>query len=212
LITGHRDGSILIRNMESQEWVRIKFHSSPVTALAVGYSGQLYSWGMDQGLKSWDLKSGQVKEFKTKEGMVSYLKIYPQRRIIALFQEKEIDDKNKKRRPKQKIELIDFNKSNLHVISLPFHLNPSSINVCFDGRIIAGLSYESKRKYNLAVLNPRTETCELQFLEGHGKETRDCLCMGPRIISCGEEGENNHTIRIWGTEFFVRTQVSKLSG
>jgi len=37
------------------------------------------------------------------------------------------------------------------------------------------------------------------------------LVMGPRIISCGEEIEGKHTLRLWGTEFYVRMELGKLS-
>jgi len=211
LITGHKDGFILIWNMENNELIKIKAHSSPVTALAVDYFGNIYSWGSDQRLKHWNLKKGWVQEVNTKNEIISYLKIYPQGKIMALSEKILINNKTKKSRYKQKIKIIDLPDKSSYVFSLPFRVNSASINVYYDGRIISGLSAENKTKHNLVVLTPGIKTCKYKFLEGHAQETRDCLCMGPKIISCGKEKENIHTVRIWGTEFYVRTQVSKLS-
>jgi len=211
LITGHKDGFILIWNMENNELIKIKAHSSPVTALAVDCFGNIYSWGSDQRLKHWNLKKGWVQEVNTKNEIISYLKIYPQGKIMALSEKILINNKTKKSRYKQKIKIIDLPDKSSYVFSLPFRVNSASINVYYDGRIISGLSAENKTKHNLVVLTPGIKTCKYKFLEGHAQETRDCLCMGPKIISCGKEKENIHTVRIWGTEFYVRTQVSKLS-
>jgi len=49
------------------------------------------------------------------------------------------------------------------------------------------------------------------IIGGHGLETRDCLIMGPKIITCGLDSENESSIRIWGTEFYVRMELEKLS-
>jgi hypothetical protein len=34
--------------------------------------------------------------------------------------------------------------------------------------------------------------------------------MGPKIVTCGREPDGGPAIRIWGSEFFVRTELSKL--
>jgi hypothetical protein len=47
-------------------------------------------------------------------------------------------------------------------------------------------------------------------LSGHALGTKDCLTMGPRIITCGLDDGAKPSIRIWGSEFFVRTELSKL--
>ncbi|MFW6123675.1 MAG: hypothetical protein ACOC5G_00475 [Acidobacteriota bacterium] len=212
LITGHENGSIRVWNMENNEFLKFNAHSSPVAALAVNYSENIYSWGMDQRLKCWNLNTSCVQEIQTDKETISYLKIYPRNRVMALSEIKEISDEIKNTRCKQKIKITDFHNRISQVFFLPFHLNPPSINVYFDGRMISALSHKNKTLYNLGVLSPQTETCEVQFLKGHEQEARDCLCMGPKIISCGKESENDHTICIWGTEFYVRTQLSKLSG
>jgi hypothetical protein len=39
---------------------------------------------------------------------------------------------------------------------------------------------------------------------------KDCLTMGPKIITCGLDAGARPSIRIWGSEFFVRTGLGKL--
>jgi hypothetical protein len=34
--------------------------------------------------------------------------------------------------------------------------------------------------------------------------------MGPKIITCGTESDGAASLRIWGSEYFVRTELSKL--
>jgi len=47
-------------------------------------------------------------------------------------------------------------------------------------------------------------------LSGHGHDTKDCLTMSPKIVTCGEEEPGRSAVRIWGSEFYVRTELGKL--
>jgi hypothetical protein len=38
---------------------------------------------------------------------------------------------------------------------------------------------------------------------------KDCLTMGPKIITCGADSDGTPSLRILGSEFFVRTELSK---
>jgi len=211
LITGHKNGLIMIWDMEKNELLKFKAHSSPVTALSVDYFGHIYSWGSDHRLKYWNLKTGHVDQISTKNEMISCLKTYPQKRLMALW-EKKPNKELKDDSHKQTLKIIHFHSQTSYNGSLPLLLNPSSIHICYDGKIFSALSSKEKN-HTMVVLTPDTQTCKVHFLKGHTQVTRDCLCMGPKVISCGkEENENVCTFRIWGTEFYVRTQISKLSG
>jgi len=107
---------------------------------------------------------------------------------------------------------MDFRGKTSDVFPLPFRILPSSISITYDGRILSGLSGKVQTKPNLAVLTPGDKKWSVHFLKGHAQETRDCLCIGPKIISCGKEKGSLYAIRFWGTEFYVKTQISKLSG
>jgi len=212
LITGHEDGSILIWNMENSEFLKIKSHPFPVTALAVTYSGTIYSWSQNHRLNYWHLQTRCMQEVNTKNESISHLRIYPQGRLLALSEKKTTNQKTKNNGSKQKLKIMDFRGKTSDVFPLPFRILPSSISITYDGRILSGLSGKVQTKPNLAVLTPGDKKWSVHFLKGHAQETRDCLCMGPKIISCGKEKGSLYAIRFWGTEFYVKTQISKLSG
>lgn len=88
----------------------------------------------------------------------------------------------------------------------------NAINVYFDGRIIAGIKIPDNKSqgYNLIIANPRPNFLQYKILKGHKLETRDCITIGPRIITCGSESNSEHTLRIWGTEFYVKMEYDKL--
>jgi hypothetical protein len=203
LITGHEDGTILVWNMENNELLKIKSHPFPVSALAVTYFGNIYSWSQNHRLNHWHLQKRCVQEVNTKSESITHLRIYPQGRLLALSENKTAE---------QKIKIMDFTEKNSDVFSLPFHIHPSSITITYDGRILSGLSEKMQKKPNLAVLTPGDKEWAVHFLPGHAQGTMDCLCMGPKIISCGKEKGNLHALRFWGTEFYVKTQISKLYG
>ena len=59
------------------------------------------------------------------------------------------------------------------------------------------------------MLDPRAGYCQSKMLGDHAIETRDCLTMGPRIITCGDENGTENTLRIWGTETYVKQECDK---
>lgn len=61
------------------------------------------------------------------------------------------------------------------------------------------------------IMSGGRESEEYRILGGHGGEAWDCLTMGPKIISCGLDDRDRHSFKVWGTEFYVRMELSKLS-
>ena len=59
------------------------------------------------------------------------------------------------------------------------------------------------------VLDLRPDFRCFNVLEGHRLETRDCVTMGPRLITCGSESGTEHTLRIWGTVSYVEIEHGK---
>jgi len=113
-----------------------------------------------------------------------------------------------------KIRILDFNEGISQVIYSPFKNKFTSINAYFDGRLIATLSSSKRetgqRKGSLIIISISKDSSNYQLLSGHSGQTRDCLIMDPRIITCGVEASQSHTLCIWGTEFYVRMKSSKL--
>jgi len=90
----------------------------------------------------------------------------------------------------------------------------NGINVYHNGQIIAATSEAGDerrgRQKNLLVFSPGDRGGSVLTLSGHARGTKDCLTMGPKIITCGANSDGTPSLRIWGSEFFVRTELSKL--
>jgi WD40 repeat protein len=214
LITGHEDGSIRIWDFLDKNIQTLEGHHQPILSLAVDYFGRIYSASLDKTLKQWDIEQGVVNTVVNLDGKISQTKLYPHGKILVVT---ETDDSARypNENSTNKVRIIDFKHKLSKVISSPFRKTISNINVYFDGRIIAGLS-PSKSKTNqkhrtLAIISPKQNLCEFKILDGHSMETKDCLAVGPKIITCGTESAGEHSIRIWGTEFYARMELSKLS-
>jgi HEAT repeat protein len=214
IITGHEDGTVRIWNFLSKDVHVLAGHRQPVLSLAVDHSGRIYSAGVDGTLRQWDLESGMVHVVEKLDRNVPIIKLYPQEKILAIS---EADDSasRKKEGYISNVKILDFQNRTTHVSQIPFQKTISSVNVYFDGRIIAGASpLERKTQQgdgNLIIISPGKDFYEYSILDGHQMSTKDCLAMGPKIITCGTEGNENYTIRLWGTDFYVRTELSKLS-
>ncbi len=113
------------------------------------------------------------------------------------------------------IRILNLRDGFAEFIHSPFKKSISGATVYFDGRVLAGLRASKKKAKrengNLAIIIPGKDSWVYQTLDGHTLETKDCLVIGPRIISCGEEAEGRQTLRLWGTEFYVRLELGKLS-
>jgi WD40 repeat protein len=59
------------------------------------------------------------------------------------------------------------------------------------------------------VFDPRPDFRCYNLLEGHRLETRGCVTMGPRLITCGSESRSERTLRIWGTASYVEVEHEK---
>jgi len=214
IITGHKDGSIRIWDFINKYLLILEGHSHPILSLAVDYFGRIYSGSTDKSIKQWDIDKGVVKIIENFEGTLTHIRTYPQEKILAITTAERTGNNTKKNYPTN-IKILDFKKGVSCVIQSPFQKTISEAKVYLDGRIITSLSVSRRKNKqeggNLAILSPGKETCKYKVLDGHSMETKDCLVMGPKIITCGREALKKHTIRLWGTEFFARRELSKLS-
>jgi HEAT repeat protein len=212
VITGHEDGSIRIWDFMNKSIMHLEAHDKSILSLAVDYSGRLYSGSSDGCLRQWNLEKKLVNVIESPARRIPLIKLYPQEKILTLT---ENDRRAEGPRPfPEKIKIMDFEKNTSRILETSFDKKISSICVYLDGRIIAGLARsnvkERSKERNLIILTPGRDSWEYNFLSGHGLETKDCLTMGPKIITAGVESSGEHAIRIWGTEFYVRTELGKL--
>lgn len=214
IVSGHIDGTIRIWDFLNKYLFALEGHRQPILSLAIDYSGRIFSGSLDRTLRRWDMEKGKVTIIENLKEPIHSLKLYPQQRILALSEATDADGLPKANGA-SKISLFDFKDRFAQMIQAPYRKKISSVNVYFDGRIMATLSTLSqeteKREGNLIIISPDKSPCIYQSLEGHTKETKDVLVMGPKIITCGSETSQSHTLRLWGTEFYVRMELSKLS-
>jgi WD40 repeat protein/HEAT repeat protein len=213
LITGHRDGSIRVWDFLNKNISVLTGHSQAVTSLAVDYSGGIYSGSLDRTLRYWDMERRAVRIIENLDGTPGLIKLYPKGKILVISDEN--DSVHRQKSLLQKIRIFNLKDGVFNVIQTHFKKPISSANVYFDGRVIAGLRDSNKNKErvsgNLAIIIPGQDAWQYQILGGHSLETKDCLIMGPRIITCEEDINTRHTLRLWGTEFYVRMELGKLS-
>jgi len=213
IITGHRDGTIRIWDLLNRDIQILEGHRHPVISLSVDYSGRLFTGSSDNVLKQWDMKNRKVKVMRNLDSQISFIKLYTLGRLLVLTESKKTSQ-TLREELSSKMIIIDFEKEISQVINLPFNQLISSIDVYFDGRIIAGYLNSKKntvpRLGSLAVISPQKNSWKYKALNGHEVDTKDCLAIGPKIITCGIDGKSEHTIRLWGTESYVRLALSKL--
>jgi hypothetical protein len=173
----------------------------------VDQSGKIYAGGENGNLRQWDLDERKTKRVEGLKNSVRFLRPYPHGKILA------VEEGGLKNSPSF-LKIIDFAKNAIRTIQAPLGKKMSGVNVYYDGRIMAGFCdperQEGLQEKNLIILSPKEDTCTFVALTGHPGGTADCLAMGPRIITCGTESASFSSIRVWGSEFYVKTELGKL--
>ena len=62
----------------------------------------------------------------------------------------------------------------------------------------------------LSLLIPEKNFYGLARINRQDYKINDLVAFGPRILTCGQEPDGQASFRIWGSRFFVRTELSKL--
>jgi HEAT repeat protein len=206
LITAHEDGLIRVWDFLEKRILTLASNVQPVRALAADPRGLIYA-AAAQSLWQWDLDKKKLRRTGEFEGLTRLIRPYHQGKIVAV---EEADNESSI----TSLKMIDFESKITRTIPTPLPSRISSLTVTSDGRIIAGLCSLRERKDGqsgtLVIFTPQEEACLVASLSGHGSETSDCLAMGPKIITSGLEADGSASIRVWGGEFFVRTELGKL--
>ena len=204
IVSGHEDGSIRVWDVDEKRTVEFQAHGGPVLALAVDHAGRIYSGSADGCLKRWDLETNGVGIIDRPLRQLALLKLYPRDKILAVTQNGVSE-----------VGIFDFRQKKMKLMKAGFKGRISGISVYYDGRVIAGLragpTGSFPEKENLVMISPAADSDTYMILGGHGRETRNCLTMGPKIITCGVDEGGEHTLRVWGSEFYVKMELSKLS-
>jgi WD40 repeat protein len=201
-ITGHKDGSICIWALTDKSLQKIKAHSGPVFSLATDHWGRIYSMGRDHFLKQWDLKQGTVSAAAFPDERILCISPYTGNKIMALSDHSTI-------------HILDFKDGEQTSVFSPIAKPLTGCKANGDGRFFTIINETGKNKSARpislpALFSPSRNGFSFQILNGHRQGTHDCLAMGPKLITCGKESSQEHSIRIWGTDHHVRTALTKL--
>ena len=206
LITAHEDGLIRVWDFLERRILVLDCDIQPVRALTVDPRGLIYA-AAGKSLGQWDLDKKKLRRTSELEGSTRLIRPYPQGQILAV-------EDGGGQSSVSSLKIIDFERESIRIIPTPLASRIRGLTVSSDGRIIAGLSSLQARKESqsgtLVIFTPQEEACLAASLSGHGSETSDCLAMGPKIITSGLEADGSASIRVWGSEFFVRTELGKL--
>jgi len=206
LVTAHRDGSIRVWDSLEKKVMAFDAGMTPLTALAVDQAGRIFGADKTGKLRQWDLEKRTVRDYSGSGAAVRFLRYYPLGKLLAV--------EDGPTGGSDCLRIIDFAALTSRSIPLPPGKTVNGLNVYHDGRIIAATSgatdKDSSRRKNLLVLSPGESGCSILPMSGHAGGTKDCLTMGPKIITCGPDSDGAPSLRIWGSEFFVRTELSKL--
>ncbi len=209
IVTGHKDGSIRVYDFKEGLVRVLEGHSRPILALASDYFGRIYSASSDPFLKKWDLENGEVIDIKGIAGNISQFELLPMRKILAVTERNRSSAKEES--VLEDVVILNIEDFTFQSFPSPMQKKFSSVLVNFDGRII-GTCPSSDKEINptLVLISPTKESWKFQNLDSHEKETKSCLVMGPKLITCGTEFDGSSTVRVWGTDVFVRTELNKL--
>jgi hypothetical protein len=207
IITAHEDGLIRVWDVLEKKVVAFPSQFPRIASLAVDQNGKIYAGGEKGSLRQWDVMEKKVNRIGGLENTVGFLRLYPHGNILA------VEESGPKGSPAV-LNIIDFKKNTVRAIPAPLGQKMSGVNVYYDGRIIAGfLDHEhgtGRQGKNLIIFSPQGNACTSTALTGHRLGTKDCLAMGPKIVTCGLEPGGQAAVRVWGSEFYVRTELGKL--
>ncbi len=207
LITAYQDGTIRVWDFLEKKTLVFPGRLTPLRALAVDLYGRIYGGSETGQWRQWDLEKKTARDIGGPANPIRLIRRYPAGKILA------VEDSGSEAEPSL-VRIFDPAGLSIRTISVPSGLTVNGISVYLDGRIIAGCSHPPGRQEagakNLLVISPRANDCSVLALSAHGGETKDCLAMGPKIITAGTDSSSRSSVRIWGSAFFVRTELGKL--
>ena len=208
LVTGHGDGSVRIWDAEARRVASMPLHEASVLSVAVGRRGEVYSGGADGTvcIMSEDLLS--IRKVDIPGASIAVVAPYVDGRLAIATAPPDSGD-GRGGRGAAEVLLIDAGTGNCTRLRAEGAGKVSAMSVYFDGRLVAALESGPGLQGGVAVVDPGPDGPAYSVLGGHEAQTRDCLTMGPRIISCGSERGGSHTLRIWGAASYVASEHAK---
>ena len=211
ILTGHEDGTIIIWNMAEKEIDIIKAHEQAVISLTCDYKGIFFSGSSDGGLKKWDLEKSATQTWSGIPGKINRLHSYDQDTILAVSEQVGGSGYQQDQKLIRFVLIKDTGRKAAGFLPM-FMDKLTGLHIQKDGRIISSFYPQSRTENpnSLAIFHPEEKKCAYSLLPGHRGKTSDCLVMGPKIISCGLDSGRKFSLKSWGIEYLVKTELSKL--
>jgi WD40 repeat protein len=207
--TGHEDGSIRIWDITNRSIRVLPGHSQSVRALAADYYGRIYSATCEGGLRVWDIADSVANVITGFEGKISRINPIHDKKILVTTV--GTADKHNTERHQANLTVLDLDEMAYLTCPSPLNRKLSGVSVNADGRILVTFDpANGKRQGSLVIISLGPKTSEFKILDSHGKTTEDCLIMGPKFITCGTESDGRHTLRVWSSDLYVKTELNKL--
>jgi adenylate kinase family enzyme len=207
IVTASEDGTIRVFDFLEERILGWPSGLGPISALAVDQKGRIWAGDESGRLKQWDVERKKAMTVDAGKGAIRFVRAYPFGKMLA------VEDASGENSPPV-LRIVDFKGQATQTIPVPEGRTPTGVNAYYDGRIIVCLAERAVEKRNqagsLLIVSPPEQGCSYLTLAGHPGGTRDCLAMGPKVITCGKEADRSSAVRIWGSELYVRTELSRL--
>ena len=203
IITGHADGMIHIWKLYEDHEIVLKGHTGAITSVTALNGKQIISGSADGELRIWNISEMKVDIFDNIGAAVSAIDVNTNKNIYVALN--HADDKTS-------ILIVPGDVKKTTRISIDGIKEIKTIRAYFDGRVLLGTNQVSMDDAdgNLLVLDTRSQHNSVAVLPGHTHGTHGCLTMGPRIITCGVDENHENSVKVWGTEFYVKMEHEKL--
>jgi WD40 repeat protein len=204
VVTGHIDGSVMLWDIGSMQRMVIGDRSAPVNAVAVDRTGRTFSGHDDGSLNAWRRERSQALVYQL-PGAVCHLDIYPGDRLVVGVCSMTGHTNT------TCLHYVDIAKG-ISTVAGPFDGRVTAMTAYFDGRVFAGVTENGARDSHadVVVCDVREGDANMMRIGTHGREIRDCMVMGPRIITCGSDEQYGNDLKIWGTARYVHSEREKL--
>jgi hypothetical protein len=207
IVTVSADGRLRILDFLERRNFMLAGTRKVVTSLAADQRGRIWAGDQSGGLSQWDLEVHRVRRIDGMTGPVRFLRAYPFGKILAV-------EGSSPGNPLPLFHIIDIERNTFGTMPFSSSLLLGGVNIYCDGRIIAALEPPGRTRTparpSLVIIAPKDGEGSANYLSGHAGGTRDCLAMGPKIITCGIESDGRSAFRVWGSEFYIRTELGKL--
>jgi len=204
LLAVEKNGLIRLWNFEEKKLESLNLEVGPINSLASAPGRRAYlSAGTE--IIGLDWEKGVIIRMCLVDEMPQSIYTVSKDRIIIVV--------SKNNNTEWGLIFINFNRGLRTTLWLPGAKRIKTLVPLLDGRVVIifePISRSFDEGPALFVLNPEGNYFSLARVNRRPVEVNDLLILGPRIITCGRESDGPASFRLWGSEFFVQAERSKL--